>query len=98
MRHTSNTMTLVQRTPRNLPISVSTVKDDVPVWEVLADWTKQTEDFQFVRAEDGLAELLRQKPEAVLMDIKLPCVFVNFQSPMSDRPSRVAISSNRRRF
>ena len=93
MKHKSNTMTVVQPTPKNLPIRVPIVKDAVPAREILADWTNQTDDFQFVRgfvcAEDGLAELLRQKPEAVLMDIKLPCVYVIFQPPIPDRPSRV---------
>ena len=59
-----------------MPIRVSIVEDDAPAREILADWLAHAEGFQFVSgfgsAEEGLAELPRQKPDVVLMDIKLP--------------------------
>ena len=59
-----------------MPIRVSIIEDDAPAREILADWIAHAEGFQFVSgfgsAEDGLAELPRQKPDVVLMDIKLP--------------------------
>src|ERR1039457_3743730 len=67
---------VVQPSPKIMPIRVSIVEDDAPAREILADWIAHAEDFQFVSgfgsAEDGLAELPRQKPDVVLMDIKLP--------------------------
>jgi DNA-binding NarL/FixJ family response regulator len=52
------------------------VEDDAPAREILAGWVAQAEGFQFVSgfgsAEEGLAELPKQKPDVVLMDIKLP--------------------------
>jgi DNA-binding NarL/FixJ family response regulator len=57
-------------------IRVSIVEDDAPVREILKDWLVRADGFEFVGgfecAEDGLAELPRQKPDVVLMDIKLP--------------------------
>lgn len=59
-----------------MPIRVSIVEDDAPVRQILAGWIEHAEGFQFVSgfgsAEDGLSELPRQKPDVVLMDIKLP--------------------------
>ena len=58
------------------PIRVSIVEDDAPAREILADWLAHAKGFQFVSgfgsAEEGLTELARQKPDVVLMDIKLP--------------------------
>jgi DNA-binding NarL/FixJ family response regulator len=57
-------------------IRVSIVEDDAPTREILAGWLTRAEGFQFVSefgsAEDGLAGLPGQKPDVVLMDIKLP--------------------------
>src|SRR6185437_2739036 len=57
-------------------IGVSIVEDDLPAREILADWLEAAAGFQFVSgfgsAEDGLSHLPRQKPDVVLMDIKLP--------------------------
>ena len=63
--------------PEKTPcIRVSIVEDDAPAREILTDWIEHAEGFQFVSgfesAEDGLAQLPRQKPDVVLMDIKLP--------------------------
>lgn len=59
-----------------MPIRVSIVEDDVPAREILVDWLAHADGFQFISecgsAEEGLAELPRQKPDVVLMDIKLP--------------------------
>lgn len=57
-------------------IRVSIVEDDAPTREILAGWLARAEGFQFVSefgsAEEGLAGLPGQKPDVVLMDIKLP--------------------------
>jgi DNA-binding NarL/FixJ family response regulator len=57
-------------------IRVSIVEDDAPTREILAGWLTRAEGFQFVSefgsAEEGLAGLPGQKPDVVLMDIKLP--------------------------
>ena len=57
-------------------IRVSIVEDDAPTREILAGWLTRAEGFQFVSefgsAEDGLEGLPGQKPDVVLMDIKLP--------------------------
>jgi DNA-binding NarL/FixJ family response regulator len=67
---------VVQPSPKPLPIRVSIVEDDLPAREILADWIQQAEGFHFVSgfecAEDGLTHLPLQKPDVVLMDIKLP--------------------------
>lgn len=59
-----------------MSIRVSIVEDDQPVREILAGWLADADGFQFVSsfgsAEDGLLQLPRQKPDVVLMDIKLP--------------------------
>lgn len=59
-----------------MTISVSIVEDDAPVRGILVGWLARGEGFKFVSefgsAEEGLAELPRQKPDVVLMDIKLP--------------------------
>jgi DNA-binding NarL/FixJ family response regulator len=61
---------------KDASIRVSIVEDDAPVREILKDWLVRADGFEFVSefacAEDGLAELPRQKPDVVLMDIKLP--------------------------
>jgi DNA-binding NarL/FixJ family response regulator len=59
-----------------MSIRVSIVEDDAPAREILADWIASAEGFQLVSAfgsaEDGLRQLPQQKPDVVLMDIKLP--------------------------
>jgi DNA-binding NarL/FixJ family response regulator len=76
MKHKIKSFTVVQPSPKIMPIRVSIVEDDAPAREILADWIGRAEGFQFVSgfecAEDGLAQLPRQKPDVVLMDIKLP--------------------------
>lgn len=68
--------TVAQPSPKTTPIRVSIVEDDAPAREILAVWIAQAEGFQFVSgfglAEDSLEPLPRQKPDVVLMDIKLP--------------------------
>jgi DNA-binding NarL/FixJ family response regulator len=57
-------------------IRVSIVEDDTPVREILKGWMTGADGFEFVSgfdcAEDSLPALPRQKPDVVLMDIKLP--------------------------
>jgi DNA-binding NarL/FixJ family response regulator len=57
-------------------IRVSIVEDDAPVREILKDWLARADGFEFISgfecAEDSLAQLPGQKPDVVLMDIKLP--------------------------
>ena len=57
-------------------IRVSIVEDDAPARDILADWVAQADDFEFISgfgsAETAIEELPRQKPDVVLMDIKLP--------------------------
>jgi len=59
-----------------MPIRVSIVEDDQPAREILAGWLAAAIDFEFVSAfdcgEDGLLQLPAQRPDVVLMDIKLP--------------------------
>lgn len=59
-----------------MPIRVSIVEDDLPAREILTSWLADADDFEFVSAfgsaEDGVLQLPRQKPDVVLMDIKLP--------------------------
>jgi len=61
---------------RTVAIRVSIVEDDAPVREILSGWLADAEDFKFVsafgNAEDGSAQLPKQKPDVVLMDINLP--------------------------
>jgi DNA-binding NarL/FixJ family response regulator len=67
---------MVQPPQKATPVRVSIVEDDTPSREILADWVAHADGFEFVSGfacgEDSLAELLRQKPDVVLMDIKLP--------------------------
>jgi DNA-binding NarL/FixJ family response regulator len=76
MKHNLKAKNMAQHPPKALPVRVSIVEDDAPSREILADWVRNAEGFEFVSgfacAEDGLAELPRQKPDVVLMDIKLP--------------------------
>ena len=76
MQHKTKSFAVVQPSPKNPPIRVSIVEDDAAAREILADWIGHAEGFQFVSgfgsAEEGLVELPRQKPDVVLMDIKLP--------------------------
>jgi len=55
---------------------VSIVEDDAPGREILVDWLAHAEGFQvvsqFSNGEEGLQALPCQKPDVVLMDIKLP--------------------------
>ena len=59
---------------------VSIVENDQLVREILTDWLRGAEGFEFVsafgNAEDSLAQLPGEKPDVVLMDIKLPGVDV----------------------
>jgi DNA-binding NarL/FixJ family response regulator len=59
-----------------MPIRVSIVEDDKPAREILTSWLADATDFEFVSAfgsgEDGLLQLPSQRPDVVLMDIKLP--------------------------
>jgi DNA-binding NarL/FixJ family response regulator len=67
--------TVAQPSP-NPPLRVSIVEDDAPAREILTDWLANAQGFEFVSefgsAEEGIAQLPRQKPDVVLMDIKLP--------------------------
>jgi len=57
-------------------IRVSIVEDDVAAREILVGWLARADGFEFASqhgsAEEGLRELPGQKPDVVLMDIKLP--------------------------
>ena len=68
--------TAASPTGKDASIRVSIVEDDAPVRDILKDWLLRADGFEFVSgfgsAEDGLAELPGQKPDVVLMDIKLP--------------------------
>jgi DNA-binding NarL/FixJ family response regulator len=70
------TLTLAQRSENKPPVRVSIVEDDAQTRQILSNWLVHAEDFQFVSefgsAEEGLEALHRQKPDVVLMDIKLP--------------------------
>jgi DNA-binding NarL/FixJ family response regulator len=70
------TLTLASISEQKAAIRVSIVEDDGPVREILAGWLACGEGFQFVSefgsAEEGLEALCQQKPDVVLMDIKLP--------------------------
>jgi DNA-binding NarL/FixJ family response regulator len=59
-----------------LSIRVSIIEDDKPAREILARWLSRAEGFKFVSqfesGEDCLSRLPQQKPDVVLMDIKLP--------------------------
>jgi DNA-binding NarL/FixJ family response regulator len=61
---------------KDVTIRVSIVEDDGPVREILKDWLSRADGFQFVSgfecADDGLVQLPKDKPDVVLMDIKLP--------------------------
>jgi DNA-binding NarL/FixJ family response regulator len=76
MKHNKKRKTVAQLSTKIVPLRVSIVEDDAPAREILTDWLANAEGFEFVSefgsAEEGLAELPRQKPDVVLMDIKLP--------------------------
>jgi DNA-binding NarL/FixJ family response regulator len=76
MKHKLKQKPVAEPLSKILSIRVSIVEDDAPAREILAEWLDEAEGFKFVSgfgsAEDGLAELPRQKPDVVLMDIKLP--------------------------
>ena len=76
MKHKSMSKTAASLLGKNVTIRVSIVEDDAPVREILKGWLADADGFEFVSgfecAEDGLAQLPRQKPDVVLMDIKLP--------------------------
>ena len=59
-----------------MSIRVSIIEDDKPARKILAGWLSRAEGLEFVSqfesAEDCLAQLPQQKPDVVLMDIKLP--------------------------
>ena len=72
----SNIKTRTQSTGNSTAIGVSIVEDDLPAREILAGWVKDATGFEFIsgfgRSEEGLLQLPQQKPDVVLMDIKLP--------------------------
>jgi len=76
MKAKLKTKTVAQPPEKTMLIRVSIVEDDAPVRKILAGWLADAEGFQFVSefgsAEEGLENLPRQKPDVVLMDIKLP--------------------------
>lgn len=59
-----------------MPIRVAIVEDDPSIREILKSWLVGAAEFEFVSgfecAEESLEQLPRQKPDVVLMDIKLP--------------------------
>ncbi len=61
---------------KNSIIRVSIVEDDAPVRDILRSWLLRADGFEFVSgfgcAEDSVIHLPAQKPDVVLMDIKLP--------------------------
>jgi DNA-binding NarL/FixJ family response regulator len=61
-----------------LSIAVSIIEDDAPARQILAGWIRQAEGFRCASehgsAESALAQLPREKPAVVLMDINLPGV------------------------
>jgi DNA-binding NarL/FixJ family response regulator len=67
---------VIQLSPNIIPIRVSIVEDDSPVREILKSWLDRADGFVFVSgfecAEDSLEQLPQEKPDIVLMDIKLP--------------------------
>ena len=76
MKHKSMLKTTAPPSGKNVIIRVSIVEDDAPVREILKGWLAEADGFEFVSgfdcAEDSLTQLPRQKPDVVLMDIKLP--------------------------
>ena len=59
-----------------MSIAVSIIEDDAPAREILSDWIRRAQGFQFVSqygdAESALAKLAADQPEVVLVDINLP--------------------------
>jgi DNA-binding NarL/FixJ family response regulator len=57
-------------------VAVSIIEDDVPAREILAGWIRRGDGFRCVSehgsAESALAELPKEKPNVVLVDINLP--------------------------
>ncbi|MGH7950675.1 MAG: response regulator transcription factor [Limisphaerales bacterium] len=57
-------------------ITVSIIEDDAPARGILADWIRAADGFSCVGAhesgESALADLPKEKPSVVLMDINLP--------------------------
>jgi len=57
-------------------IRVSIVEDDAPIRRIFAEWIAQTKGFvhvsDFGSAEEALAEVARDKPDILLVDINLP--------------------------
>jgi DNA-binding NarL/FixJ family response regulator len=57
-------------------ITVSIIEDDASVREILADWIRRAQGFEYVSqygdAESGLARLPADKPAVVVVDINLP--------------------------
>jgi DNA-binding NarL/FixJ family response regulator len=57
-------------------ITVSIIEDDAPVREILSDWIRRAQGFQYVSqyadAESALARLPADKPAVVVVDINLP--------------------------
>jgi DNA-binding NarL/FixJ family response regulator len=59
-----------------LKIAVSIIEDDSQARQILSDWIRRAEGFEFVSehgsAESALAALPRENPAVVLTDINLP--------------------------
>jgi len=59
-----------------LKIAVSIIEDDSQARQILSDWIRRAEGFEFVSehgsAESALAKLPQEKPSVVLTDINLP--------------------------
>ncbi len=59
-----------------MSVAVSIIEDDVPAREILAGWIRRGDGFRCVSehgsAESALAELPKEKPNVVLVDINLP--------------------------
>lgn len=57
-------------------IRVSIIEDDSPARQILADWIRHAEGFRCVSehgcAETALAQLPKEKPDVVMVDINLP--------------------------
>lgn len=67
---------MTQLSEKDAPLRVSIVEDDATAREILVHWLAEAEGFQFVSefgsAEESFEKLPGQKPNVVLMDIKLP--------------------------
>ena len=57
-------------------VSVSIIEDDVPAREIIAGWIRRADGFRLAgehgSAESALADMQKEKPDVVLVDINLP--------------------------